>query len=463
MESYDIPYANEKVHGKSGWLHIKHGKLERGFHPDLIQAAMEEYGIPFRADFYDNPQNFSGIGQTDIQVNKDGTRSYAAVNLLKRVYKKSQEKRWNNFKILTDTFVTKILFQGKKAIGVEVSYSPRVYQVDSAHQKNANSQAKTMIKARKEVILCGGAINTPQLLMLSGIGPKNHLKEFQIPLIQDLPGVGHNLQDHIEVALVYHIKNLPNKIWRWQATLLSESDPKWKPYADKSSLTESGVPLIIDWFSGYDTPDPLFPDLHIHLVTSYMRDFNINPERFRNTDPLKASYLDKVLSQTNPVNPVVYHTFLIEAMKTTPHGGTIQLKSEDPTDPPFIDLKLYEADTEIVRLALGIQLLRKMMKTRRMQHYEPEEVLPGPSYQTLNQLKNYIKSYSSFGHHISGTAKMGPLEDPMAVVDSHLKVICVEGLRVCDASVFPLIPAYNTSRPSYLVGEVLAEIIGSGQ
>ncbi len=438
-------------------------KLERGFHPDLIQTAVEEFGIPFRSDFYDNPQNFAGIGQTDIQVNKDGTRSYAAINLLKRVYEKNQERGWNNLKILTDTLVTKVLFKDKKAIGVEALKSPRAYRVDVAHQKDASPKDKIVIKATKEVILCGGSINTPQILMLSGIGPKNHLKEFQIPLVKDLPGVGHHLQDHVEVGLVYHVKNLPNKVWRWQATLLSESDAKWRPYADKSTLTENGVPLIIDWFSGYDRPDPLFPDLHIHICTGYMRDFNFNPEKFKDPDPLKASYLDKVLSQTDPGNPVVYHTFLIEAMKATARRGTVQLKSQDPTDSPSIDLKLYEADADIARLALGIQMLRKMMKTQIMQHYEPEEVLPGPSYQTLSQLEDYIKRYSSFGHHISGTAKMGLPEDPMAVVDSHLKVIGVEGLRVCDASVFPSIPAYNTSRPSYLVGEVLAEIIKSGQ
>ncbi|KAB2836005.1 MAG: hypothetical protein F9K49_02705 [Caedimonadaceae bacterium] len=98
-----------------------------------------------------------------------------------------------------------------------------------------------------------------------------------------------------------------------------------------------------------------------------------------------------VLSQTNPSNPIVYHTLLIKVIKATAHQGTVQLKSKDPTDPPSIDLKLYEADTDITRLALGIQLLRKTMESKIMQHYEPEEVLPGPSYLVGEVLEEIIK------------------------------------------------------------------------
>jgi len=463
MENFDVPFADERVHGKKGWLHIKHGKLEKGFHMDLIQIAIEEFGMPMRYDFYNDPKNFSGIGWTDMQIHKDGTRSYAAIDLLLPVYKRSQKQGWNNLEILTDTLVTKVLFEGKKAIGVEAFNAARSYKADAAHKNDVKPKSIVVIKAKKEVILCGGSINTPQILMLSGIGPKDHLKEYNIPLVKDLPGVGSNLQDHTEVAHVFHIKNLPNKVWRWQASLFSQSDSKWKPYADMSSLTEDYIPLIIDWFSGYDTPNPLHPDLHIHVCTVYLRDFNLNPEKFKDPDPLKASYLDQFLSTINPENPMVYHTFLIEVMKPTANKGTIRLQSADPTEPPIIDLKLYEADADLTRLALGIQMLRKMMKHANMEQYETEEVLPGSSYQTLDQLKEYIKKYSSFGHHISGTAKMGFFKDPMAVTDAHLRVIGIKGLRVCDASIFPSLPTYNTSRPSYLVGEVLSEMIKSGQ
>jgi choline dehydrogenase len=108
---------------------------------------------------------------------------------------------------------------------------------------------------------------------------------------------------------------------------------------------------------------------------------------------------------------------------------------------------------------MGMELLRNMMSHPILRRYEAEEVLPGPAFATRAQLEDYIRKYSAFGHHISGTAKMGRASDPMAVVDSECRVIGVDGLRVCDASIFPEIPSYNTSRPSYLVGEVLGELL----
>lgn len=138
--------------------------------------------------------------------------------------------------------------------------------------------------------------------------------------------------------------------------------------------------------------------------------------------------------------------------------GTLRLKGSDPLEQPAMDLNLNH-DEDLTRLAMGIQLFRKVAESPRMKQYLVEEVLPGPQCDTLEKLKEYLATYSSWGHHISGSAKMGNLKDPMAVVDSKLRVIGLEGLRVCDASIFPFIPSYNTSRPSYLVAEVLAEII----
>ena len=114
----------------------------------------------------------------------------------------------------------------------------------------------------------------------------------------------------------------------------------------------------------------------------------------------------------------------------------------------MVDMGLHTADADLTRLAMGIELLRNVMAHPILRQYEAEEVLPGPSYGTREQLEDYLRRYSAFGHHISGTAKMGRPTDPMAVVDSECRVIGVDGLRVCDASVFPEIPSYNTSRPS---------------
>jgi choline dehydrogenase len=298
--------------------------------------------------------------------------------------------------------------------------------------------------------------------MLSGIGPKEDLEKLGIKVIKDAPGVGQNLQDHMEVALVYEFANLPNNAWKSQAALLSLQDPSWAAHADMEFLTGNGITLGWEWFSDYDERNKRHPDLHIHTGPFYFRDFNFNYETFDDPDPLKRGYVDKILSALNPEDPKSYWMFLTEITKVQANTGSIKLASVDPTDPPLIDLRLNLSEEDVTRLALAMSLEREIMKDPKFDKYGAVEVLPGANYQSLEELKDYIRRYSSFGHHMSGTAKMGRLDDPMAVVDSNLKVIGVEGLRICDASVFPSIPGYNTSRPTYMVGEVLSDRIKEG-
>jgi choline dehydrogenase-like flavoprotein len=459
MENYsDIPYVDDRVHGKKGWLHIKRAKLEKGFHPDFLAVAMQDFGMPFRHDFYDNPNNFSGIGWTDMQVHKDGRRSNAAVDLLLPQLETSK-KGVNNLQILTDKLAAKVIFEKTRAVGVEVIDAARAYKVDVAYRPESKSAKHITIKAKKEVIISGGAINTPQLLMLSGIGPKEELTKHGIALVKELPGVGAHLQDHSEVGHIFQMKNLPDKVFRWQNTFLAEAAPHYAARADTTSFTENYVPIVFDWYSGVDAPNPMHPDLHIHLMTVFFRDFNIHPERYKDTDSNKGSWLNDFVAMVDAKAPKAFHTFLIECVKPAPTKGRIGLNSADPTEPPLIDMQLFGADADVTRVAKGIELVRQIMSHPTIQQYGPEEVLPGFGYKTTDQIKDYLRKYSSFGHHMSGTAKMGKPTDPMAVVDSHLEVIGVEGLRVCDTSVFPEIPAYNTSRPAYLVGEVLADLM----
>ena len=463
MENFDVPYVDTSVHGKSGWLHIKRARLEKGFHPDLLHMAMQELGAPFRHDFYNDTNNFAGIGWCDMQVHHDGRRSNAAVDLLLPALERSTARGWNNLRILTDTLATRIVFDKNRAVAVEALEGGRAYTADCAHRPGTSPPNPITVAARKEVILCGGAINSPQLLMLSGIGCHEHLARHGVAVVKDLPGVGQHLQDHIEVGHVFEVNNLPDKVWRWQSTFLASASPDYAANADPSAFTENYIPLVFDWFSGFDDPNPMWPDLHIHLFTGFFRDFNLNPDRWVDTDPLKASYLRDYLSPVDISGPKTFNTFIIECVKPAPTRGRITLQSRDPTAPPIVDLGLYQADADLTRLAMGIQWLREMMDHPIMRKYAAAEVLPGPAWQSIDQLKNYLRNYSSFGHHISGTVKMGTAADGLAVVDSECRVFGVEGLRVCDASIFPEIPSYNTSRPAYLVGEVLADILTSGR
>jgi choline dehydrogenase len=459
MENFDVPHADLRVHGTKGWLHIKRAKLERGFHPDFLHVAMQEHGMPFRHDFYNDPNSIAGIGWCDMQVHHDGRRSNAAVDLLLPTLERTRANGWNNLEILTDALVTKVLFDGRRAVGVEAILAARAYKADVAYRPESQNASRVTITARKEVILCGGAINTPQLLMLSGVGPKEHLASHGIPVVTDLPGVGQHLQDHVEVGHVFHMKNLPDTVWRWQSTLLADADARFASKADPSSFTENYLPLVMDWFSGFDSPNPLHPDLHVHVFLAYFRDFNFNPTRWNDSDPLKASYLHHFLSQVDPASPNSFTTFLIECVKPAPTVGQVTLAGPDPTEAPIVDLDLHRADDDLGRLARGIQLLRTMMDHPILRQYGAEEVLPGPSVKSLDDLTDYLRRYSSFGHHISGTARMGRADDRLAVVDSECRVHGLEGLRVCDTSIFPEIPSYNTSRPAYLVGEVLGALL----
>jgi choline dehydrogenase len=459
MENFDIPYVDERVHGKNGWLHIKRANLEKGFHPELVNVAMRDIGMPFRHDFYNDPANYAGVGWTDMQMHPDGRRSNAAVDLLLPTLEKTRKNGWNNLQILTDKLAARVLFEANRAVGVEVLEQSRAYKADVVPAGRAGNTIT--IKAKREVILCGGSFNTPQLLMLSGIGAEAQLKQYGIPLVKDLPGVGRHLQDHTEVGHIYEMKNLPDKLFRWQNTFLSQHLPQYAPLADPSAFTENYIPLIMDWFSGYDEADAMHPDLHIHVATVFFRDFNLNPDKFKDADPNRASYFNQFLTQVDAAKPRAYHTFLIECVKPSVTKGQVKLRSADPTEPVEVDMRLYEADADLTRLAMGVQLGRKMMSHPDIQTYGPEEINPGPHVKTLEQLKDFLAKYSAFGHHCAGTAKMGKASDPMAVLDSRLRVLGIEGLRVADASVFPHLPSYNTSRPSYVVGELAAQLIVS--
>lgn len=462
MEQNLTKDIDERFHGKNGWLRINNLQMDPGFYEDMFKTCEKEFGIPFiKNELNGDPRKISGIGYTDIQAHKDGRRSYVAKDLLLPTLEMTKDKGWNNLQILTDKFATKIIFEGKKAVGVEVLDAPRAYKVDAAHTGVPEDAKKFNIMANKEVILCGGSMNTPQLLMLSGIGPAEHLKEFGIPVLQDTPGVGSHLQDHLECGLIHKIDNLPNKYWRWQATVMSQKDPSFIPYSDPESVTGNAVPVTMEWHSGFEEPNMMFPDLHTHSLLFYYRDFNYNPAIHTHKDPGKGGYVKHFIEGIDPSNHVTYHTFLIELMKPKAEGS-IRLQSTDPLDPPIVDLNLNH-DEDLTRMAMGFELFRKIASSPLTKKYFQEEVWPGPQHDTIDKLKKFIAAYSSWGHHISGTAKMGGDNDPMAVLDSKCRVRGFEGLRVCDASIFPYIPGYNTSRASYMVGEVLADVIKSGE
>ena len=509
MESYNVPNANPKIHGSDGWLQVrKSGTLNQDLRIDIVKALKDVYDIPYRTD-PGNPSEVAGVYISEEHVNKEGNRSNAYIDLLEPMLKKQ-----NNITIRFNCMVGEVIINNKVAQGVVVYEKPYLNEVDITGNKidangNANIPNKslpkpTKIYARKEVILCGGAIGTPQILMLSGIGPQKHLTDLGIDVKVNLPGVGENLMDHIECNVIFELD--PTKfMWEWQATnFLENTDYKKlmspqiqqvvEKYAKHNSMNDNCISLIWDWYSGkIDSKlaqhignmnmvlnKPILlnnPDIHTHVIKGFNFDWNNEVNKLPSGDnlhvkehsydnylpnnSLKSTYLN---SQIDPTNPRVFITFLAECLKIKATGN-IKLKNNIPGSEPYINIGLWSDDDSVERIALMIIKLRKLIKESHLNELtinpDDNEVLPGSNYDTINKLKEYIKSWQSYGHHIAGTAKMGSNNDIMAVVDSRLRVKGIKGLRIIDASVYPTpyLHAYNPTRGIYMMAEVAADFI----
>lgn len=512
MENYTVPHANPHIHGKDGWLQIR-----RAGHPrqDLLgviaDTIVSEFDVPLRSDPAD-PEQVSGVHFAEEQVGLDGQRSYAYRDLLEPMMKKQ-----SNIKVKFNCLVKKVITEKfhkhhKKirAIGVAVYEKPYLFEVDiSGNQiKSMGNQCYAVLPdrelptpthyyARKEVILCAGALATPQILMLSGIGPQSHLKKHNIEVVADLQGVGQNLMDHIECNIIYELD--PNKIlWEWQATYMKrQTDYKRlanphiqrqiEKFANIASLANNNIGLAWDWNANLSRKNLDDPDMHVLVINGFNFDFNYEFDKFPKGDRLhvkehaKDGYLPDsknpsnrqgvphlkktvIESQTDPTNPRVFLTFLNECMRIKA-TGQITLKDKDARSQPVINLGLWSDDLAVKKIAQMIFNIRRLMKNCNLLQYAKNptsfEFLPGPQFDTIEKLTQYVKDWQSYGHHLSGTARMGHSDDDGAVLDSRLRVKGVHGLRVVDASVYPEphLHAYNPSRGVYMMAEVAADFI----
>ena len=511
MESYNVPNSNPKIHGYDGWLQVrKNGKLNTDLKLEMIEVFSDDFNVPYSQDPSD-PDQVSGVYVSEEQVGRDGLRSNSFINLLQPTVNKNK-----NVLIRFNTLVKNIIIEKDTneeliAKGVVV-YHKRcvtygnitgniVYDNNSKAQlPNKDLPPETKYFARKEVIICSGAINTPQLLILSGIGPKSELDKIGINTILDRSGVGKNLLDHPFCTTIYEMD--PKKIlWQWQATYMKENtdylkaDPiiiaNIEKYYDPESASNNAMGL------GYDMPTGIFPsninepDVHVQIANRFFFDSSLDFTKFPTGDNYqqlqhdKDSYLpDKndpidynkgipnekpiyINSQTDPLNPRTFLSFLPELIYIVgmEQNGSITLKNSDPREQPIIDLGYYKNNEGLERVATTILKLREFMHSPGMLKYakDPEnyEVFPGKICNTKESIIEYLKNWQLYGYHIAGTAKMGLPSDPMAVVDSKLNVLGVKGLRIGDASVYPKphLHAYNISRGVYVMAEVISDII----
>jgi choline dehydrogenase len=394
--------GGDDFHGGSGPLHVSNGRSANPLFRAFVRAGVEA-GHTATCDFNGFAQE--GFGPYQFTIH-DGKRWSAASAYLKPILERP------NLTIESHAQVSRIIFEGERAAGVEFVQKKEVVHV----------------RATREVILCGGAVNTPQVLMLSGIGPAETLNRFGIDVVADLDGVGQNLQDHLDCSIQYECTQ--------PITLYSQSNPL--------NAARTGLQYLL-FGTGLATgqglesgaflksrPDLETPDLQYHFIAALMYDHTR-----RRADR---------------------HGFMAHVCQLRPQSrGFISLKSADPLAPPLIQPNYLDAEEDRRALREGVKMAREIFAQKAFDPYRGPELMPGAHARSDEEIDTFVRKTAETIYHPVGTAKMGTGDD--AVVDSRLRVYGVEGLRVVDASVMPSLVSGNTNAPTIMIAEKAADMI----
>src|SRR5436190_403679 len=374
---------------------------------DAVTAAANQMGIPKTADF--NTGDNNGVGYFHVNQ-KRGLRVSTARAFLKPALKRP------NLRLETGVLVEKVLFEGRRAVGVQFRQNGQLVAA----------------RARGEVILSAGAVSSPQILQLSGVGSADWLGELGIPVVLDRPGVGRNLQDHLQQRAIYKVQGTKTLNTTYHSLLRRALMGAEYALFQKGPLTMAPSQLGIFTMSSSEHERP---NIEFHV------------------QPLSLDRFGEPLHR--------FAAITVSACNLRPTSrGTIRLRSADPADKPRIAPN-YLATPEDRRVAAdAIRVTRRLMRQPALQPYQPEEFLPGPAIGDDDA--SLAKAAGDIGttiFHPIGTAKMGLPSDPMAVVDAELKVMGLQGLRVVDASVMPTITSGNTNTPTIMIADKAAEMI----
>jgi choline dehydrogenase len=344
--------------------------------------------------------------------------------------------------IRTHALATRVLFDDSNlATGVEYLAGEHLYRADP-QSRLAVAGERLSVAAKREVILCAGAFNTPQLLKLSGIGPRQELEQHGLRVRVDRPGVGENLQDRYEISVVTQMKRDFSlmKGMKLRPPLPGEDpDPPYREWLSGGGpYTTNGAVVSMIKRSFPDRPEP---DLFMFgLLGSFKGYF--------------PGYSRNIAQQED------LFTWAILKAHTNNTAGRVMLRSNDPRDMPEINFNYFAggalAEDDLAAVAEGLETVRRI--NRQCAPIVAREIIPGEDVASAEQVRQFIKD-NAWGHHACGTCKMGPVTDPMAVVDSRFKVHGVHGLRVVDASVFPKIPGFFIASAVYMASEKARDAI----
>lgn len=448
--------TNPARHGYSGWLHTETASAsillkDQQLLTLVIDAAVEGLAhhlgdLPLEAVSLFDPNDWRTVctrGREGICLTPLATRS-GCRNGTREHLLKAQAETEGRLCIRTGALVTRVLFdESKQAAGVEFLAGERLYRAARDPQPGPPPQRQQAF-CRHEVILSGGAFNSPQLLMLSGVGDREQLQRFGIATVAHVPGVGKNLQDRYEVGVVSKLDQ--------PFTLLKGAGfagPPWKADPDplftaweqgKGVYTTNGAAIAVTRRSSPAKPDP---DLFIFGLPSYFKGY------YPGYSSALSHYQD-------------IFTWAVLKAHTRNTAGEVSLRSDDPQDTPHVNFRYFgegndtEAD-DLRSVVEGVKFAREInaLASRKV---GMQELLPGPGALNDVDLAEFIRN-EAWGHHASCTNKMGVAGDPMAVLDGRFRVRGVTGLRVVDASVFPRIPGYFIVSAVYMVAEKASDAI----
>jgi choline dehydrogenase len=392
----------DSFHGSGGPLCVS----DVAQHPiaEAFIAAATRLGFPRNDDFNGAVQDGVGYHQT---TTRNGRRCSTAVGYLRPAMQRA------NLRVVTGALAERVMFEGRRATGVSFRQSGRLCTA----------------AAGREVILCGGAVNSPQLLMLSGIGPEQHIREFGVPVVHHLPGVGQSLQDHYSAAIKLRCK-LPitvNDVMRSNVRKLKAGLEYYMFHRGPLSMISSPAALF-----ARTRPELASPDVKISI------------------SPFSADRPQDGLHRFSGFTSIAY--------QLRPESrGEIKLKSPDPFDAPAVYSNYLATETDQKTIVAGLKLIRQILVTPHMQSFVEAEFQPGPAVASDEELLDYARRRGGTVYHPTSTCKMG--SDPLAVVDAELRVHGVDGLRVADASIMPTVVSGNTNAATIMIGEKVADMV----
>ena len=392
----------DEYHGTSGPLAVSDHK-NRSRLTELFMAASQEVGLRFTDDV--NGARQEGYGNFQATIGSKGRCSSAVAFLHPATARK-------NLAVITNALTTRVLIEKGRAIGVEYVHEGRD---ETEHAAN-------------EVVLCGGAINSPQLLLLSGIGPAEELRAGGVPVVHDLPGVGKNLHDHLYVYIRCEVRE--------KLTLIGMSDAEAEA-AQRQCLADGTGPFATNYieagaFLRCDSASE-YPDTQIHFELSF-----------------GVSYFEGAAPDR--------HGFSLTPNVCRPLSrGELRLNSADPLDRPLIDPRYLSDPADLDLTLKGLRKSIEICNARAFESVGARQIYPDPEERSDEALTQYIRRTANTVWHPVGTCKMG--NDPMAVVDDKLRVRGLAGLRVADASIMPAIVSGNTNAPCIMIGEKASDLV----